>query len=170
MNEPIEDLYFNWLCAKVMYDEPGRSVDLLKILHGTEFQWLLHGDQNREEDGKALRRHFVRETQLGHPDPALPCSVLEMMIALAVRAEFQTDIPVKDWFWTMMRNLKIDEFRVVRPSDIPYINGALYKLVHRRYDSWGIGGLWPLTRPIQDQREVEIWYQLCAYLEEHGLP
>jgi hypothetical protein len=172
MSEPLDQQYFNWLCAKVMYDEPGRSFDLMRILHATEFIWQVPGDESRSEDGKDLRYRFSLE--LGQPqfdgwDP-LGCSILEMLIAFAGRAEFQTDISLKQWFWTMLQNLKLDEYRHVRDSDVPQINHILYVFVWRLYDAWGDGGLWPLNRqPAEDQRGVDIWYQFFAYIEDRAI-
>lgn len=172
MSEPLEDLYFNWLCTKVMYDEPSRTYDLMRILHSFEFFWTVEGDDNRAEDGKDLRYRFAIE--LGVSDYSslnlVGCSVLEMLIAFADRAEYQTDIEPKKWFWTMLENLGLNEYRRVTETDIPKINQALHIFVWRLYDDRGIGGLWPLNhQPAEDQRGVNIWYQFFAYLEDRGL-
>lgn len=172
MSEPLDHQYFNWLCAKVMYDEPARSYDLMRILHNTEFVWQVPGDGSRAEDGKDLRYRFAVEVGIpefdGH-DP-LGCSILEMMIAFADRAEFQTDIPLKQWFWTMLENLGLSEYRRVRDSDVPHIEHILYVFVWRLYDERGIGGLWPLNHPsAEDQRGVDIWYQFFAYLDDRAI-
>lgn len=172
MSEPLDDQYFNWLCAKVMYEEPGRTYDLLRILHGTEFVWRVPGDESRAEDGKDLRYRFALEANLPAFDgwDPLGCSVLEMLIAFADRAEFQTDIPLKQWFWTMLENLKLSEYRHVRDSDVPQINQILYTFVWRLYDERGDGGLFPLNHPpAEDQRGVDIWYQFFAYLEDRAI-
>lgn len=171
MSEPIEGLYFNWLCTRVNYNEPGRNTDILRLLHSTEFIWIIPGDENRSEDGKDLREDFFRDTRLSDDpnwDP-LGCSVLEMMIAFAKRVEFQIDIPVKDAFWLMMRNLKLDEYYRVNAADIPRIEAALYSLNWRTYSYDGTGGLWPIQYPKEDQRQVEIWYQFCEYVIDRGL-
>jgi len=171
MSEPLDEAYFNWLCAKVMYDEPGRTYDLLRILHQTEFVWQVSGDEARAQDGKDLRYRFSRVARLpnlGGWDP-LGCSVLEMLIAFADRCEFQTDQPVKYWFWTMLRNLGLADYRRVDASDIPQIEHILYVFVWRLYDERGVGGLWPLSRPpAEDQRQLDIWFQFFAYLEDRN--
>jgi len=94
------------------------------------------------------------------------CSVLEMLIPLARRAEFDTDIPMRDWFWTFLRNLGIDEMNDATPAVKARVDPILERLIWRRYRRDGLGGLFPLRRPMEDQREVEIWYQFCAYLTE----
>lgn len=171
MGEPIENLYFNWLCAKVLTPGNRNYYDLLYILHTTEFVWVILGDKNRAEDGCELREDFLREARLGK-DPHWfdePVSVFEVLIAFAKRASFQTDIPVRDWFWAFMNNLGLDEFRRVTDSDIPVIEEILHVFIWRTYDQNGNGGLFPMRRPKRDQREVEIWYQFCEYIEDQGL-
>lgn len=172
MSEPLDHQYFNWLCAKVMYDEPGRNHDLMRVLHQYEFVWQVPGDESRAEDGKDLRYQFAQAANLPVAtgwDP-LGCSVLEMLIAFADRCEFQTDQPVKYWFWVMLQNLGLDEYRLVRDADVPYIQQILYVFVWRLYDERGAGGLWPLNHPpAEDQRGVDIWYQFFAYLEDRNL-
>lgn len=172
MAEPLDHQYFNWLCAKVMYDEPGRTFDLMRILHGTEFLWQVPGDENRSDDGKDLRYRFAIEAGIPNFDNTDPlgCSVLEMLIAFADRAEFQTDTPLKTWFWLMLQNLKLSEYRHIGDSDVPSILHILHVFVWRLYDERGVGGLWPLNHPpAEDQRGVDIWYQFFAYIEDHGL-
>ena len=65
MNEPFEEAYFKWLCAKVDHTNvPTPSLthwNLLRILHRNEFVWLLTGDDNRAEDGVDLRHAFLLE-------------------------------------------------------------------------------------------------------------
>jgi hypothetical protein len=44
------------------------------------------------------------------------------------------------------------------------------KIMDRRYERNGQGGLFPLRKPAMDQRDVEIWYQANAYMiEKEGL-
>ena len=51
MGEPLENLYFNWLSAKVINpldtDREATYWDLLRKLHNTEFVWVISGDDNR---------------------------------------------------------------------------------------------------------------------------
>lgn len=168
MSEPIEESYFNWLCAKVRDPYATIYLDLLRILHRTEFVWVLPYDENRAMDGMDLRSYFVTETGLD-PDPNwshTPCSVLEMLLGLANQLEFLTDTPTREWFWTFMTNLKLDEYRQVSDEDLPVIEDILYAFVWRTYAYDGRGGIFPLRWPKRNQREHEIWHQLGDYLEE----
>lgn len=176
ITEPFENLYFNWLCAKVIYNmNPTPSLTywtLLRTLQNTEFVWILAGDDNRAEDGLELRVEFIFEAETPD-DPEWrrfpPCSVLEMLIAFSRRAEFMTGQKAKDWFWEFIDNLGLIECTDgsgVTPDEIGEI---LDRFIWRTYESNGYGGLFPLdSRNGDDEREVEIWYQFCHYLDDTG--
>lgn len=170
MEEPLENEYFNWLCAKVLERHGRMYYGLLGILYKTEFIWVIDADSHRAADGIELRQDFLRETyQKSNPHwYAEPCSVLEMFIAFARRASFQTDTPSKDWFWTIMANLQLDQFRQLRDEDVPIIKNILYRFLSRSYDSHGYGGMFPITITHNDQRYVEILYQFHEYLFNHN--
>jgi hypothetical protein len=175
--EPLENLYFNWLCAKVTNIKDIRSArywKLLKKLHKTEFVWLLSGDDNRAEDGKELRKEFIFQAEIPD-DPEwrtlIDCSVLEMLIAFARRANFQDDTPTEDWFWEFIANLGLIELTDTSDFDEDYVDLVLAEFIWRTYDSNGNGGLFPIKNPLDDQREIEVWYQFCGYLvDQDRLP
>lgn len=171
MREPIENEYFNWLCAKVLDVHVHIYHDLLKILHNKEFTWTIGMDKNRAEDGLELRTDFLLETDWERNSAWLnqPCSVFEMLIALSKRACFQTDISERDWFWTFMTNLGLEEYRRVTRPDLREIESIIDTFIERKYDPNGYGGLFPLRCPNHDQREIEIWHQFNEYLEDQGL-
>lgn len=171
MEEPIEELYFNWLCAKVLSPDTPVYVDLLRIMHSTEFVWTIAGDKNRAEDGLELRDDFLSELRIDADSDwyyQAP-SIFEVLYAFAKKACFQTDRPTRDWFWNFVVNLGLDDFKRVHPDDVPVIEESLYIFVWRTYRENGHGGLFPMRKATQDQREVEIWYQFCDYLVDQGL-
>lgn len=171
MGEPMEAVYFNWLCAKVTSNRTYVHYELMRILYCTEFVWIVPGDKNRVEDGLELRDDFLRESRM-KMDPGWfrsPCSVLEMLIAFAKRAEFQTDTSMREWFWIFLNNLRLDEYRSISGGEQHMIEKLLHAFVWRIYDPSGYGGMFPLRDPKHDQREVEIWYQFNEYLEDQGL-
>jgi hypothetical protein len=178
MGEPLENLYFNWLCSKVQYvvnPTPSNTrYNLLRILHVTEFAWILSGDDNRAEDGKDLRREFLLAADI--PDDIewrklLPCSILEMMIAFSRRAEFNTGDPYSEWFWEFIQNLGLSECTDAYNFSENDVLEILNTFVWRTYDPNGQGGMFPLRDPPRDQREVQVWYQFCDYLvDQDRLP
>lgn len=169
--EPIEETYFNWLCAQVLPLRARNYVDLLGILHQTEFTWMLPEDENRASEGFEVRRQFLIQSGLEPEDywAQVGCSILEMIIGLARRAAFQTEIPVKKWVFEIFDNLGLIEYRRVSQSDRAAIDDILYRLIWRTYESDGHGGMFPVRYSDQDQREVEIWYQFCEYVNEKDL-
>ena len=172
MDEPIEEVYFNWLYSKVASIEiPTPSLTfytLLRELHSTEFVWLLSGDDNRCQDGLDLRREFEREARIDTDPPwmEIGCSVLEMLIAFARRAEFQTDLRARDWFWIFLENLGLHELNDAQHGVSQRANLVLDRLIWRTYRRNGHGGLFPLHDTEHDQRKIEIWYQFCEWLVE----
>lgn len=173
MPEPIDGLYFNWLRAKVVdFETPSYLyLDLLKILYQTEFVWILIGDKNREDDGLELRDDFLRESGVDY-DPhwyETPCSILEVLLSLAKRACFVTDMPVNDWFWKFITNLNLDGYKTISKSDKVLINRILETWLFRVYDYSGYGGLFPMREPAEDQTQLETWYQFNRYIDDQGL-
>jgi hypothetical protein len=174
MDEPVENLYFNWLCAKVLNLKPLQNSDtyweLLRKLHRTEFVWTISGDDNRSEDGKELRTEFILQADIPD-DPewriTIGCSVLEMLIAFARRAEFQDQTPTPTWFWEFLTNLGLDE-QTDHNFNSEYVEMVLDDFIWRTYNPDGTGGLFPIKNPSGDQRQIEIWYQFGEYLLDQG--
>lgn len=177
MNEQVESAYFNWLAHFFVdtrnHDQSVSFWNLFRILHGTEFVWILPMDENRADDGKDLRKQFILLSGV-KDDPEwrdMPCSMLEMLVAFARRCEEATEVPARDWFWEMLRNLGLSELSdavEIEPQDVAWI---LEQFMAREFDDHGNGGMFPLNTPKRDQRNVDIWYQFCDYLADtHRLP
>lgn len=171
VDEPIDNLYFDWLCAKMnMYNTPN-YLELFRILHSHIFIAICPFDENRIEDAKELRGYFLFEADLdADPDwiDQEGC-VFEVLVAFSERAEFQIDMTAQEWFWQFITNLKLEDYRRVGVSDRQTIYDILDRFVMRTYEPNGDGGLFPLRRPKRDQRDVEIWYQFCDYVDDNGL-
>lgn len=147
---------------------PGISYDsLLFALFKRPFEFLLPRDANRYNDGLAFRNCYDNH---GDYSKLAPCSVLEMMIALAVRCEetIMTNPEKGDrtlqWFWGMVRSLGLwgmtdDCFS---QAVVDYI---LDRFISREYNPDGSGGLFTIPNCNRDLRRVEIWTQLCWFLD-----
>ena len=166
------DLYFEWLMVQV--DCPENFRMLFERLHSRIFVWSVHGDANRAQDGLNLRARFIEETGAEATEEIFmhPCSVLEMMIALACRMDddilFDPDFGDRSivWFWQMIDNLMLDGMDNEH-FDPQNVDGVLNVLLERRYFSNGSGGLFPLKKPNLNQKRVEIWYQMCSWVNEN---
>lgn len=172
----VSNQYLDWLMAIVQL--PYHSL-LLEKLFNTEFVWLIPFDANRADDGIQLRYRFGRENDI--PDPVIgseldnrPCSILEMIVALAIRAEEQImgDPMIGDrtaiWIHDMLSSLGVIDL-----TDYDYdedaVNEHIYIFINRMYTRTGRGGLFeiPNLDPSRDMRTAEIWYQMCWYMNEH---
>lgn len=173
-NGTIDDLYFEWLygqIAAVTNRNPARSYwSLARQLYTTEFTWFIPNDDNRAEDGKELRIEFLDLSNVSVTQDwmELNCSMLEMLIALARRASFETGLEPLWWFWKLMDNMELKNY-----TDITYnvavtqdVQEKLERVCQRTYRKNGRGGLFPLSHTIKDQTEVELWYQMATYLLE----
>lgn len=176
MNEPIENLYFNWLCTKVhRVENPTPSLTywkLFKELYETEFAWLISGDDNRAEDGRELRLEFQIESNIQGDNNWFesPCSVFEMLIAFSRRTEFAAGETPAFWFWHFLSNLGLGDANDASEITSEEIQDILNDFVWRNYSDTGQGGLFPMQNPPLDQRKVEIWYQFCEYLVDIDWP
>lgn len=170
MEEPIEHLYFDWLCAKVKTDRNANYLELFRIMHTYEFVPMNSSDENRVEDAKELRELFLSDIGVGGTDwLGQEASIFEVLIAFSERASFQIDMTPQEWFWQFVTNLRLETYSRVTRQDRRTIDDILHRFVMREYEPNGDGGLFPLRRPKNDQRKVEIWYQFCEYVEDNGL-
>lgn len=174
MKEPLDELFFKWLYSQVgnvRLRNPTRTYwKLFRQLYSKEFVWLIPNDDNRLEDGRELRQVFAREQRIDIHDPlwlSMGCSMLEMLIGLSIRLNFEEDRwAIDEWFWHLLRNLNITYCNDASDYIPQIVEELLDDLNWRTYDPDGQGGLFPLQYPEHDQREVEIWYQLNTYLLE----
>lgn len=176
MNAELDEAYLLWLYSQVgnlKLKNPRRTHwNLLKQLYRKEFVWLIPNDDNRVEDGIELRYTFAQETGVVDPPEewmTLACSFLEMLVALSVRFAFFVEGEPADWFWHMMDNLQLRPYTDAVEYDPREVDAVLDRVIWRQYDENGHGGLFPLTDPRQNQRDVELWYQLSAYVLELGV-
>lgn len=170
----IANEYFEWMCGLV--DDPGRPryisyEKLLRRLHETEFRYIMPRDENLAIWGMNLRYRFATTHGYGREGEIDgPCSVLEMMVDLAVRCEesIMNNPEIGDrtgqWFWEMIVNLGLGYMTDSR-FDIDYVDDVLERFLDRRYEPDGRGGLFTIRNCGCDLRKVEIWYQFCWYLD-----
>ena len=166
------DLYFEWLLEQV--DCPENYRKLMDKLYSRPFTFSIKRDENRVGDGLALRDRFADEYgDVRYEDiPHGECSVLEVLIALACRMEDDIlhDPELGDrspeWFWMMITNLRLDRMDDEH-FDAHNVDDILNVFLNRTYFMNGTGGLFPLKLPKVNQRRVEIWYQMSAFIDEN---
>ena len=170
----MRDDYFNWLYDIVCDDD--RYKVLCEFLHSKEFIYTIPMDGNRFEDGISLRYRYGHDCDL--PTHRItdelddrPCSIFEMMVALAIRMEEDVMAhPGEDrtmyWFEEMlgslglagMTNERFDEGRADR---------IIFNFLEHDYARNGQGGLFTVdSMAYKDLRNVEIWYQAMWFLND----
>lgn len=176
----LNNEYFEWLCSIICNNRYSKRLSyrkLLVYLHNTEFIFSIPKDENRAEDGIDLRYRFALSNYGYDHDVDYilhllhgPCSVLEMMLALAIRCEenIMDDPNIGDrtgqWFWDMVGNLGLGSMSDDRFDSVA-VRNILYTFLNREYEPNGKGGLFTIRRCDRDLRTVEIWHQLCWYLD-----
>lgn len=154
--------YYFWLCDKIGYQEDYDP--LLRFIFSVQFTWTNNLDENRSLDGLRLRELFAEEEDVrGDWDDSNPCSVLEMLVALAIRVE--EDImgdPDICLFWRM-----IDHLGLTETGNQKMWETILDDWLDRRIERDGTGGIFPLNyTPPRNQRYVDIWEQCMCWINE----
>ena len=166
---PREDgllAYREWLRGLVIGPAPTyHNPELFDIAWDTNYIPTVPNDQNRCQDAIDLRPRYVNETSNSLPAMG-ECTMLEFLIGLSIRLNDASYTPqrpdqIGSWFWALLDNLGIIEENYIG------MTRSFEKINTRGYDHDGFGGLFPLRRSREDQRNVEIWYQMQAYLMEN---
>lgn len=171
MSAQLDEDYFLWLCSHVVSIKPRSRARpfwrLLRQLHEKEYVGWLPNDVNRMREGQLLRHAFCDEKGLPKPEEDDPgCSMLEMLLAVSGRLSFETERRSKWWFWHLMKNIGLENYSDDVRFSQEEVDDILDCIIWRTYSPSGQGGLFPLEDPQQDQRTVELWFQLNAYLLE----
>ena len=113
----------------------------------------------------------LTQTQVGLAE------VFEMLVALSIQIdsilmETNSDNKVNLWFSELIKNLRLKGYDDLEDNEenakIKETNSHKISIfLQRQYKRNGDGGLFPLESPELDQRTLEIWYQMMAYLGEN---
>ena len=147
--------YINWLLNRVHFENLRGDVrhgfssslkykKLMDILGNTAFNVLIERDVNRVKDGLSLRYDFFDDCGVDGGCFTQPCSILEFLIGLSIRIDTEDVREILDIF------------------------------VNREYREDGRGNIFPLKSVTIDekgdkidQKNVEIWSQMLAYISEN---
>lgn len=175
--DQVKNDYFEWLYNYGCKGRINNNVSyrkLFMLLHDISFDFYIRNDLNRAMDGVDLRYRFANShRKIDNIMDILnePCTVLEMMLALAIRCEetIMEDTRYGDrttqWLWAMLGSLGLkymtdDRFNREEATKI------IYDFMEHRYSPNGKGGLFYIPDTKSDLRNEEIWVQLCWYLEK----
>ena len=174
--DQIRNDYFEWLYKNACRGKGHDAVSyrkLLMLLHSIDFDFYIRDDLSRFNDGIDLRYKFGN--RIGRDDIMdilnEPCSVLEMILALAIRCEdtimanAQYGDRTTQWFWNMIKNLGLSYMTDERFDKDTTVR-IIYDFMERRYQPNGKGGLFYIPDCREDLTNVEIWTQLLWYLDK----
>jgi hypothetical protein len=176
--EPLDERYFVWLYGMVadptIKDRNLTYWNVLRQLYRRPFVWFVSKDDNRLEDGKQLRLQFLRHENISSKDVdrewvEIGCSVLELMVAMSARLQFEVDPDsnLAYWFWeVLMTNIGLRDCTDGAGFESCDVEETLNRVIFRQYEPDGTGGFFPLQNPEEDQRGVELWNQMSAYVIE----
>lgn len=180
----LEQRYFDWMIEKISFKDPlivdsKKYMKLLKYLNSRSFNYyILPMDGNRSEDGVDLRYIFGYEQKIDQHEIEMyldrrDCSMLEMMVALAIKAEnIVGDSSVGDrtplWFWSMIQSLGLLWTAEDENYDETKVIFIIDSFINHDYAEDGKGGLFTVEDPPHDMRNVEIWNQMCWFLNERA--
>jgi hypothetical protein len=180
--KPIRDFrseavsgYFSFLCRMTNVWNEATHHELFNYLFTIEFTHFVPNDENRAEDILDFRRSYAERS--GFEDNSLfdfPPTFFELIVILAVRMDdILCEDPqvsrVPELVSSLLVNLGLNDFGDdTFPSrrGMEIVRAATDRVLNRTYAPSGRGGLFPLSRAREDQREVELWYQMQAYLQE----
>lgn len=174
IEDRINSDYFEWMYDLVCGERFAESISyrrLLTFLHDVEFVYFIPYDENRAAEGIALRYRYCLVHDCKELEWCLtgPCSVLEMMLALAIRCEenIMDDPSMGDrtsqWFWNMITNMGLGGMYDTN-FDEQLVVDVVDRFLRREYEPDGRGGLFRVRNWDRDMRTAEIWHQLMAYI------
>lgn len=165
--------YHDWLVSCVMHGPAVSNYSkLLDKLDRKAFIYSIPHDENRAIDGKLMRDKYAFSVGLNAlRSDTTPCTVLEMMVALAVRCEstIMSNSEYGDrtceWFHYMLKSLGLLPYSNNFYSETE-VDEIISRFLNHEYSSDGKGALFEIKNPPKDLRETEIWYQMSWYLSQ----
>ena len=166
--------YKNYILEKVKYNDNPLFEKIMDKLFCTTFIPYMGLDVNRGEDGIALRLNYSvnRCIDPGYLDSVLGpnCTVLEMMVALAIRCELDVagdpsgENRTSHWFDVMLESMGLTQYTGDSYKD-DSVASIIWKMQNHDYLPNGEGGLFKIPNGTGfDMTKIEIWSQMNAYI------
>lgn len=164
----VDVRYYEWLISQIHIPNGKDYGDLFDRMHNLEFVWTVPNDDNRVADGLELRIVFGHEQNFDPKKLILEgVTFLEVLIALSRRLEFTAGGNAHQWAWRLLKNLHLTKMSTPLTEEKSIkMDDILDAVIWRTYQPNGQGGFFPLNYPEEDQRKIEIWYQMNKYVIE----
>lgn len=171
----LRDEYLDYLSEKVGYKGNTLFHNILYKLLMIEYLPYKGLDSNRAGDGLSLRKAFCLDRFVEYDGEARlvfgpKCTVLEMMVALAIRTELDVagDPSGEDrtahWFDVMLESMGLTMYTGEYFNETE-VASIVWKMQNHEYSSTGEGGLFKIPEGTGfDMRTLEIWSQMNAYI------
>jgi hypothetical protein len=157
--------YYIWLKDQIQLPQHKTYNTLLAIMFHTEFVWIIPNDDNRIVDALDLR---IQQMGTHAKEVLNGATVLEVLIAVSRRLEFNAGRNAPYWAWHLIKNLGLGKMSdPLSNRNCERVESILSGFIWRTYSQDGRGGLFPLKDAKEDQTKVEIWYQMNAYIIEN---
>lgn len=157
--------YYHWMIDQVSdryYDNRYYS-KLLFDLDNIEYTWSISLDENRAKDGLQMRY------EQGCDRKGMPCSILEMMVALSlrvVRDGYISEDEICTFFWDMIKTVGLyfnDDYNY----DSDLTDERIANMLNHEYNYDGSdGALFIVNEPRNDMRDTQIWMQAMWHIAE----
>lgn len=172
--------YTNWLIGHIEGFKKGElnytyehSQMLIKLLY-TPFDIIkMKRDEDRIKDGLYLRECYISEFKTEKEEAfENDCSVLEVLVALAIRMENDILSSAKYgprahvWFWMMIQTMHLDDVKN-EDFDEEKVVKIVVKMMERKYEKDGNGGLFFIPECQKDMRKIDIWHQMNDWVSEN---
>lgn len=157
--------YLNWLYNQ--YGNPEYEFELFETLSKIKYIWQFRLDSNRASAGILLREKFAYEAGVYQSDVAdSPCSVLEMLCALADDMTNECgQYNDKYFFIVLLKNLGLYPFQSYSSNAV---KAAINTWLNREYLPDGVGNIFSLPNNINiNMRKLDTWTQMNIYLNEY---
>lgn len=157
--------YYEWLVSQIHIPNGKDYGDLFSRMHNLEFVWTVPNDDNRVQDGADLRYEFADDKKSEINLPAV--TFLEVLVGLSRRTAFTAGGQAERWAWRLLKNLRLTKMSTPLTEErSQMMDDILDSVIWRTYSPDGRGGFFPLNQPQEDQRKIEIWYQMNKYVIE----
>jgi hypothetical protein len=174
-SDELKQAYLRWLEPQLkdgLSPNTKSYWELLLYMFEKPFGWLdnVPMDENRAVDGTDLRvefAHTIRRDPQTLKELWGPCTFAEVLIGLSRRMAFVAGGTAPGWAWVLLGNLEMQRLSdPLTPAKKRVADEIMDRVIGRTYNEDGTGGFFPLAWPQEDQRAVELWYQLNSFVEE----
>ena len=166
--------YEDYLLSKVNYKDNLLFKRIMDKLFHTKYVPYMGLDVNRGEDGLSLRIGYTMDHSLPpeYLDRELgtECTVLEMMVALAIRCELDVagdptgDDRTAHWFDVMIESMGLNQY-TDNFYNVDSVASIIWKMQNHDYLPNGEGGLFKIPEGTGfDMTKIETWSQMNAYI------